>query len=72
MNPQMKNKSKQIKMKQDSFFGKDFIVHLNKGRSQDENYPYEMIQSSKFVWPKMSKEELLDLADFIKEFVGDN
>lgn len=59
-------------MKQDSFRGKNFISHINKGRSNDKDYPYEMVIASDYVWPDMSKEELLDLADFIKEFVENN
>lgn len=59
-------------MTQDSFIGKHFIAHLNKGRSTIPDQPYEMVLSSKYVWPSMSKDELLDLADFIKEFVENN
>ena len=70
MNPQIKRNQKT--MKQDSFSGNDFICHLNKGRSTDQEYPYQFIVASKYVWPNMSREELLDLADFIKEFVENN
>jgi hypothetical protein len=62
-------------MKQDYFSGMDFKVHLCKDRygwSRDENYPYQMVISSQFAFPIMSKDELLDLADFIKEFVENN
>jgi len=63
-------------MKQDYFSGMDFKVHICKDRSnlwsRDENYPYQMVISSQFIFPIMSKDELLDLADFIKEFVESN
>lgn len=64
-------------MKQDYFSGMDFKVHLCKNRYEwskidDEHYPYQMVISSQFAFPIMSKDELLDLADFIKEFVENN
>ena len=59
-------------MSQDSFKGRDFIGHINKGRSTDSDYPYQFIIASEYVYPNMSKDELLDLADFIKEFVENN
>jgi hypothetical protein len=58
-------------MKQDSFKGDNFIVHLNSGRSSDANHPYEMVLASKYVWPSMSKKELKGLADFIYEAIGE-
>lgn len=59
-------------MKRDSFKGRDFISHINKGRSTDNDYPYQFIIASEYVYPNMSKDELLDLADFIREFVENN
>lgn len=63
-------------MKQDYFSGMDFKVHICKDRynwwSRNENYPYQMVISSQFAFPIMSKDELLDFADFIKEFVENN
>ncbi len=62
-------------MKQDYFSGMDFKVHICKDRyswSKGGYYPYQMAISSQFAFPIMSKDELLDLADFIKEFVENN
>lgn len=59
-------------MKQESFRGKNFISHINKEKSSDNDHPYQFIIASNYVWPNMSKEELLGLADFIKEFVENN
>jgi hypothetical protein len=59
-------------MQRDSFKGRDFISNINKGRSTDQDYPYQFIIASEYVYPNMSKDELLDLADFIKEFVENN
>jgi hypothetical protein len=49
-----------------------FIYKDRFGWSLDEKLSYQMIISSQFTFPVMSKEELLDLADFIKEFVENN
>jgi len=57
-------------MENDSFKGRDFIIHICKGRSTDKDYPYQIILSSEYVYPNMSKDELKNLADFINEFVG--
>ena len=61
-------------MKQDYFSGNDFKVHICKNRFNwsNKDYPYQMVIDHPFVFPIMSKEELLDLADFIKEFVENN
>jgi len=67
-------------MKNETVQGKNFIIHLSKDRlingmtnpSYDENRPYQMVLSSKYVWPNFSKEELIEIADFINEFIENN
>jgi len=59
-------------MKTESFKGKNFILHICNGRSTDQEYPYQIVLSSQYVWPNLSKDELKDVADFINEFVEKN
>lgn len=59
-------------MKTESLKGKDFILHICKGRSTDPDHPYQIVLSSQYVWPNLSKDELKDMADFINEFIENN
>lgn len=59
-------------MKTESLKGKDFILHICKGRSTDPDHPYQMIIASNYVWPSFSREELKDVADFINQFIEEN
>lgn len=49
----------------------NFIFWLTE-YDRDSLYQYDMILSSKFVAPSATKEELGNLADFIKKFVENN
>jgi hypothetical protein len=64
-------------MKQQSFKGQHFIIHLNKemerlNKERLKDYPYDMIVASQFAYPPMSREELKGLADFINEFLEED
>lgn len=49
----------------------NFIFYLTE-YEEGSHYQYDMILSSKFVIPSATKEELGNLADFIKKFVENN
>jgi hypothetical protein len=64
-------------MKQKSFKGKYFIIHLNQNMERLNNYKlqdyhYSFLASSEYVYAPMSKEELKGLADFIYQNLENN
>jgi len=64
-------------MKQQSFKGKYFIVHLNKdmerlNKEQLQDYTYSILISSGYVYAPMSSQELKGLADSIYDFLEEN
>jgi hypothetical protein len=64
-------------MKQKSFMGKHFIVHLNQNMEKLNNdklqdYHYSFLANSEYVYAPMTKEELKGLADFIYQNLENN
>jgi hypothetical protein len=64
-------------MKQKSFKGKHFIIHLNQNMERLnsdklQDYHYSFLASSEYVYAPMSKEELKGLADFIYQNLENN
>lgn len=57
--------------RKDKFETSNFIFWLTEYEPGD-HYQYDMILSSKFVAPSATKEELGNLADFVKKFVENN
>jgi hypothetical protein len=65
-------------MKTKSFKGQHFIIHLNTdmGRLLNKNElkdcPYNLMVSSEYVYPPMTRDELKGLADFILNYLENN
>jgi len=64
-------------MKQKTFKGKHFIIHLNQNMERLnsdklQDYHYSFLASSEYVYAPMSREELKGLADFIYQNLESN
>ena len=56
------------------FTGKHFVLHINRNmdrlnKNELKDYPYNIVLSSEYAHPPMSKEELEGLVSFINEFI---
>jgi hypothetical protein len=64
-------------LKQSTFVGEHFVMHLNKGReglNKDNlrDHPYQIVLSSEYAHPPMSESELRQLINFINRFLESN